>query len=237
MVKIQKTKNYDMFKFLHGNRVLDNKRIGKLTGAIKDRDLLSVRPIVINEKNEIIDGQHRLEAAKKLGKPVYYIVGDAFTLEEVQVLNQNNRNWSAKEFLTSFVAKGNKNYTILKSFKEEFGFGIGECISLLSGKHRNYANFRDGGFEVTDWRKARKIARMVYDFAPFYTGYKRRTFIYAMQLLAGNKNYNHERMMTKSKYQKNKFEDKTSVEQYLEMLEKIYNFKTPTNKRKYLRTL
>ena len=70
--KIHVTSDYDQFTYLVGNRDIVNKHVKSLSAEIDNRDLEI--PIIVNEKMEVCDGQHRLEAYKVLGKPVPYIV-------------------------------------------------------------------------------------------------------------------------------------------------------------------
>ena len=58
------TTDYDIFKGIVGNRKVEKKHVEMLTGAIDRNNLLNVRPIIVNEEMMVIDGQHRLEAAK-----------------------------------------------------------------------------------------------------------------------------------------------------------------------------
>lgn len=64
--EIKRTNNYDMFKRLEGNRFVDPKKVNKLKKSINEVGYIS-NPIIVNEKMEVIDGQHRLEALKELG--------------------------------------------------------------------------------------------------------------------------------------------------------------------------
>ena len=71
-IYIQKSKDYNIFKTLTGNRELNISHKEKLKKSFKENYLIS--PIIINEKYEIIDGQHRFNAARELGYYVYYIL-------------------------------------------------------------------------------------------------------------------------------------------------------------------
>lgn len=70
---IYETNEYGLFKNLSGNRFVDHS--GKIAESMKERGLL-LAPIIVNEKKEIIDGQNRFEACKKLNLPVYYVIAE-----------------------------------------------------------------------------------------------------------------------------------------------------------------
>ena len=55
--QIYVTKDYTKFKTLDGNRALSRSQIKKLTRSFESEQI--PLPIIINEKYEVIDGQHR----------------------------------------------------------------------------------------------------------------------------------------------------------------------------------
>ena len=57
------TTDYAKFKTLQGNRDVNKLHVSRLKESFKTAYLLS--PIVVNQYYEIIDGQHRYEAAKE----------------------------------------------------------------------------------------------------------------------------------------------------------------------------
>ena len=67
------TRDYSMFKSVKGNRAIDKGHVQKLIREMKKKDL--DLPIFINENDEVVDGQHTLQARKELGRPVRYIRG------------------------------------------------------------------------------------------------------------------------------------------------------------------
>lgn len=56
------TKDYSKFKHLEGNRNIVKPHLKRLKASMEKNYLFS--PILINEKHEIIDGQHRFEVCK-----------------------------------------------------------------------------------------------------------------------------------------------------------------------------
>ncbi len=65
---IKVTKNYEQFSYVKGNRSIDPLHLDKLSKAMA-KEYVPV-PIIVNSNFEILDGQHRFEAVKKLKKPV-----------------------------------------------------------------------------------------------------------------------------------------------------------------------
>ena len=107
----QQTKHYEMFKIYPGNRPIDRANLESLITSISERNLLEERPILINEFNEILDGQHRLEAAKILNIPVHYIISgeclERKAYDHIMAANINQRKWTIDDFLNLYSYRDN----------------------------------------------------------------------------------------------------------------------------------
>lgn len=74
MPQIKYTSNYSRFKHLNGNRNIVEPHLRRLIKSIQENGWLENSPVLVNQKYEIIDGQHRFEACKTLGLPIEYMV-------------------------------------------------------------------------------------------------------------------------------------------------------------------
>lgn len=121
--------HYGQFKCLRGNRnVLDN-RVNKIINSINSVGLIPC-PIVVNERFEVIDGQGRLEAVKRLGLPVYYMVIDGLGIEHCVAMNINQTNWTVLDYVYSYSDQGNDDYIRLAKILEKhknLGFRVVSC--------------------------------------------------------------------------------------------------------------
>ena len=88
MQKILKTLNYSQFKFIKGNRAINDRHVNGLVKSMEKNGLI-MNPSCVNEKSEIIEGQHRLMACEILNLPYYYYVVPGATINDVTILNQN----------------------------------------------------------------------------------------------------------------------------------------------------
>ena len=79
------------------------------------------RPILVNENMEVIDGQHRLEALRKLGYPVYYQIGEGLGLKETIEMNAVQKHWNPLDYANSYAASGLESYQRYLQFHEQFG--------------------------------------------------------------------------------------------------------------------
>lgn len=77
------TSDYTLFKKLKGNRkVKRNKNLRKELEAMGQSS-----PIVVNSNFEVIDGQHRLDILKSMGRPVSFIISDTIAPRMVVSMN------------------------------------------------------------------------------------------------------------------------------------------------------
>lgn len=117
--QVYRTSNYSKFKSLLGNRETNKVKISNIAKNIEQYGWLS-QPILVNEKFQIIDGQHRFEALKKLNLPIEYIVSEGLSLEECQALNKFQSNWSVKDYINSYAETGNQDYINFKTLTDTF---------------------------------------------------------------------------------------------------------------------
>lgn len=233
-----RTTDYSIFKIMADNRDVNQLHVQRLINSFKEKHLIS--PIIVNDRMQVIDGQHRLQASKETGLPVYYIIIPGYGIDEVQVLNTNQKNWNKADFLEMYCANGVKVYLQFKEFMAHFpDFGIqgAERILTLSAKGANkligqrhdrrmqMKHFEEGKLIIPNLEKSYTIARKIMDFKPFFSDYTRGTFISALLPLFASKNYNHKEMIHKLGSCPIKMTACTNVEAYRMLLEDIYNWK------------
>lgn len=235
---VYRTHNYDLFKIMDDNRDLNLLHVKRLIQSFQDQHL--VCPIIVNEKMQVIDGQHRLQASKETGLPVYYIVLPGYTIKQVQILNTNQKNWNRMDFLQMYCEQGKQAYIELRDFMREFpDFGINAAMSLIKltsssthqgqidGKKVHMKDFEEGKLKIPNITKSYVIARKVLDFKPFYKEYHRPGFVSALIPLFSSRVYNHKEMLHKLKNAPAELQlrDSKKIVGYRMQLEDIYNYK------------
>lgn len=134
---MNKTKNYKLFKRLDGNRELYEPNVKKLVKSISQRGYIG-QPVMVNENFEIIDGQHRFEALKRLGMEIPYEVRKGYGLLEMQRLNESQKEWSVKDTILSEAKMGNQSYKWLVELYEDYSsFGYTRLASICKNKTSN----------------------------------------------------------------------------------------------------
>lgn len=227
-LSIKETKNYSLFKKLKGNRVVNELNKKRLAESFKKSYLIS--PITVNDNFEIIDGQHRFEVAKELNLPVFYFQVPYYGVEEVQILNTNQKNWSTMDYVEGYINLGKMDYSIYKDFKNKYNFPTTQTIEILrdkksSGTSNASHEFRSGEFKVKDIIKATQVFDSIESLQEYYEGYKRTSFVAAMMNLLKNENFSIDEFKQKLKFQKSKMVDCTNVNNYISTIEEIYNYK------------
>ena len=130
--KIHSTTDYNQFKYIKCNREVVESHVKTLSDQIAKKDFQI--PIIVNEKMEVCEGQHRLEAYRLLGVPVTYIIKEGLEIQDIREMNSTSRKWTMNEYMESHVKLNNKEYEILKWFHQTYEFSISDCISMLNGK-------------------------------------------------------------------------------------------------------
>ena len=119
-IQVHTTKDYSLFKTLNGNRDVNQLHLTRLKESMKKNHLTTI--IMVNEKFEIIDGQHRFLISQELKLPINYIISKNYGLNEVQILNANMKNWTIVDYVNGYCDLGYKDYEIYREFINEYGF-------------------------------------------------------------------------------------------------------------------
>lgn len=179
---IYKTKNYQIFKKHKNNRNINNLHVIDLIESIKKVNNLKHNPLFVNKKMEILDGQHRLEAAKALNLDIYltikgdtgiygensfqyYVANNAndpedpTDLRDIIELNNNNKYWDINNFLQTFIDSGNINYIKFKEFMQNNGIDMATMLILFACTGKAYQKFKDGDFTFPEGPKVLSIEK------------------------------------------------------------------------------
>ena len=172
--KVLYTSDYDMFKIMPDNREINTKHVGELIENIRAAGQL--QPIIINEKNEIIDGQRRFKCCKLLGIPVMYLVSDNTTIKDVLMINTSQKSWSSLDYLRAYSHTNHWNYVEykkIKTFREDYTIKFDIILFLLYGQPmqnnsgKGLKAFKMGDFKVENLEKAQRQASQLLKLSVF----------------------------------------------------------------------
>jgi hypothetical protein len=242
--EVYKTYDLSMFKSIDGNRVPNLQHIRRLSSSVNQHGM-KCNPIIINEKFEVIDGQHRLAAAKDAETFVYYIMIKGYSLEEVHTLNLNQKNWAKKDFMEGYADMGVESYIKLRSFvnkNDDFGFTdcISMCSNITTSSNMSMAQkfqpnkkistisqvFEEGTWKGKDFNLAQEWANKLRMIKPYYIGYNKSTFVGTMIMLFQNEKFDFNEFMHKVRLQPTALVDCANREQCRTLIEDIYNYRS-----------
>jgi len=239
--KVYKTNDLSIFKQIGGNRIPNPQHIKRLKTSIILNGMLC-NPILVNEKMEVIDGQHRLLASQEANSFIYYIILKDYSLDQVHTLNLNQKNWTKKDFMEGYANMGLEPYIKLRDFiQKNDDFTFADCMSfcsdgspsqnkMLAHKIAKGVNqkqvFEEGTWINGDVNLAQEWSEKLRLIKPYYIGYNRNIFVATMIGLFKNKNFDYSEFMHKIRLQPKALVDCANVEQQKLLIEEIYNYKS-----------
>jgi len=170
---IRETDDLSIFKFLKkGNRKINPKHILNLISRF-EKYLLAVT-LIVNEFYEIIDGQHRFLAIKKInekrlenGEELISIGFDmrvGYGAKECKELNSKPLNWTNNNIAKAMEELGNVNYRLYNEHKEKYNFPHNVTLGLLTNKKyksKDDVDFKNGEFVVTELELSKVRSKML----------------------------------------------------------------------------
>jgi len=129
--KIYASTDYRRFGFIEGNRDIADKRVEGIMESIEKVGWI-MNPIVVNERLQIIDGQGRFTALKRLGLPVYYVIHEGAGVKEVIALNVRQKNWTVADYCISYAKQGLKPYIWLVDVAETIGMSMDATANIIT---------------------------------------------------------------------------------------------------------
>jgi len=237
------TTDVSMFKGTTTNRDLDLPRIKRIAKSMVEHGLL-LAPILVNKRKQVIDGEHRLEAAKLAGKGIYYLVANGYGEEEMVQMNAENKSWGMKNYVQHYSKRGNKNYQKLQEFMSMFPhFALSNSIYFLQSGNKNLKDVKNGTFKVSSYIKGVRWAEFItelrnvsninnsfrYDHTVFV-----RTMISVLRKYEG-KGFEMNQFLEKAFKYPQLFSLCGDTDTYSRMIEKVYNHNRRNDKKIFIR--
>ena len=233
-IKVEATNDYELFNLVKSNRPINQRHLKRLVNSIKEKNMLKFYPIQVTCEGKVLDGQHRLEAAKKLNLPIYYmIVDESVTIADIAMSNHATKTWTRADYLHHWCERSEQHYIALRDFVSKHDWmsvsvGMAVCSGIASHKRMSDAmqqDFVDGAFRIVDMRFATMFASAINDFRKYVTFATDRFFMAAICILLRKENYDHSRMIHKMEIAGGRLLRSPDIDNYLRQLEEIYNFK------------
>lgn len=160
---IKQTTDYSQFVVADWNRRINESNIKKIAKSVENKGWLR-HPIMVDENFVVIDGQHRLEYAKRNKLPVYYVVVPNLSVQDCVVMNNARTSWSLADYINFYAIQGNPNYIILKAMAEDYYFiPVSILVSIVVESSQGGGvsqRIKNGDFEITAKEHDKAIAKL-----------------------------------------------------------------------------
>lgn len=223
---VYETKDYSMFSGMEYNRTVVESRVSKLMASLSEKEILN--PIVVNEKGEIVDGQGRYEALKRLDRPIRFVISPGADINDCRRMNLYNTNWKLDDFVNSYVAQKRQPYMLFKRCKEETGFPYMRILRLCnhSASHVNKVIER-GELQFTEEdiavvKRVKEAAEEILDALQFTKRYN-EAFIVAVKVMMETEGYDHQQMVRRCIKERARYNQMSNLESMLAEFSRIYN--------------
>lgn len=226
--KVLESNNYGRFELTEFNRNV--KKTRHLEASMQKHGWIDAYPahVIRNGNNRLLikAGHHRYQVAMKLGIPIKYIeCQDEATIHE---LEKASNKWSTQDFLDSFARAGKPAYLTVRDYQERTGIPLAACIALLAGYSAGTGcankKFKDGTYRVGNLSHSRVVESIISQArVSGYPYWNNTSFVNAVSKVCWAEGFSSEVMKDKIKTFVHFMKKQASGEEYLEMLESIYN--------------
>lgn len=239
-----------MFKFHDANRDFSNSesqnRIKRIAESMKTDGLLP-HAIVVTSKYFVVDGQHRLEAAKIAENGIYFLIDETIPntakgiFNAAKKYNRDAKVWGKADYIHGLATQGNENYKILQNFREKypmFSQTEAEMLLMNSGtKSMGKVPFGDGKFVVKDLDKATEMAENLLALKPYFQeGYNRSVFVRTiLTIMEKRPEFDFSRFLHKVKLRPGMIYLCGDKKAYSVMIEELYNYRSHTGDKLSIR--
>lgn len=155
------TRDYEIFRKEKHNRAVDPVALKRLIFSIKANNMLQFRPIICNKRMEVIDGQHRLEAAKELDLEIYYQVKEDSTPEDIILLNNNQKRWTAMDYINFYIGQGNQEYIKYQEFARSKDMDVEELLYSFRDFAGARTKIKTGGLKFFNDQEKAAIEELI----------------------------------------------------------------------------
>lgn len=202
---VLETSDWSLFNYLKENRVVVRK--SNLVNSIKKYGQL--QPIMVDEKFNIIDGQHRLDACVFLNIPVKYIVDKGANRAMISDINSTQKSWTKDDYINHWAQRGHGSFIKLKELMTGYGLPSSTIIILLDNHavkvtYSSVKQIREGTFEITPEALARfefRLEKIIDLWAvsdrTFEHKFKNSRMMYALVRLISHPAYDHQYFLQK----------------------------------------
>ncbi len=225
------TRDYTIFSIHPLNRDINENHVKALMKSMTNR--LAFTFITCNERLQIIDGQHRFEALKRLGKPINYIITDSEN-QDMILQNTNQMNWKIDNYIYHYAKADYKSYQDLVNLQSFYKLPFSTIVGVVGGaktalvmsadKSNLAKSIKNGSFAFDKEKLIKRLDKIKKVFDVIGKNGRKRSVVGGLNFIMNNPNYNQDRMVSQLEKYTHLFEIKRTADDYIELFEMIYNF-------------
>lgn len=239
-VTVYKTYRYDLFNKTEGNRDLNEPHILQLMKSIEKNGYNELSYGKANENMELIDGQHRLEALRRLAAkgiryPFLYIKAAGADLNDCIKSNELQKNWENIDYIKAYAVNKDcetkEDYVTLLDLVEKYrgAVSISMIVKICTHMSNNSSGLNDvraGKFRfVRPYDEVVRICDYLRDIKDaIRKAQHHTTYCNAIIWAITNKEIDSEALKYQLKKYGEKLDKATKFEEALRQLSYVYHY-------------
>jgi len=238
--QVRETTNYEKFKILNENRDISEKALGRIKRSV-EKDGWRNYSITVNEKYEIIEGQHTYTYAKMNHLPLRYTVQEGLTQKDCQIINSARTSWSMKDYIHYFASLGNQDYINIQNILDRYTSIPISAIFMAIYRDGNPNKSIKEGLVKCDSQKYKEsitILDYIEKLIPYMNvmGGRKTVFLNSLMWVYNMKEVDKDRLYEVIRKNCHSMTPASNTEMALSEIERVYNRQLGKNNRVYLVT-
>lgn len=228
-VKTGETKKYSMFISPAHQRDISNNSIKSIMESMKEHGIISAvstrKSLIHKGKYEVFDGQHTVEACKRLNLPVIYNEFTDVSNKAMISLNGKSKKWAMGDYLKFGVTDGIKDYMLLDKIYKKERLPLTALIMMYGGSYGN-KSFKDLKWKALTISRGSKILEYIKEIETTFNIKHVRfaRFIWGFGRVIDSGKYDHNRMIYQLGKCSSMLTKQANPEDYTSNIEMVYNY-------------
>jgi len=226
-----------------GNRDLDEKTIAKIRESVDKAGYISCIIVIKDKFGKLlcIDGQHRFIDSVRNNETITAVIVEpkVQSNEAMKLLNICQHKWKPIDYLNNGITHHkNKDYVFLREMMEDTGITIIALYTIFAfdSSPKNKEMFENGTWSITTEMLGNKTMRYAEELAEKTCMYfaLKSCFLRGFVRCVARENYSQEHMIKQAKKFPHHIHVCKNPNQYVEMMNKVYNWKALETEQEYL---
>lgn len=231
-MKLEKTTNYSMFVKNPEQRPIDERHAKRIGENMQHVGYLPSKPIQCYKKGAklvVVDGHHRLAAAKSLGIPIFYVIESDRSQQTMAAENLLVKKWSGIDFVRLYAARGIQSYKTLLYYVDR-GIPHNMAASMMINNSASSGNantaIQNGTFKIKSTEQIEMVDSILQEFGNKCPAIRSKMFISAISKCILWNGFNYDLFVRRLRENAGMIEKTSNEEQMLTQIEAVYNYRS-----------